>query len=39
MNSLFAFKVKGSILRHAGEIIKITSSTKDEMNEKSFFVA
>lgn len=30
MNSLFAFKVKGSILRHAGEIIKITSSTKDE---------
>jgi hypothetical protein len=30
MNSLFGFKIKGSILRHPGEIIKITSSTKDE---------
>lgn len=29
MNSLFGFKIKGSILRHPGEIIKITSSAKD----------
>jgi hypothetical protein len=29
MNSFFGFKIKGSILRHPGEIIKITSSAKD----------
>ena len=35
MNSLFGFKIKGSILRHPGEIIKINSTAKDKESDSS----
>jgi hypothetical protein len=35
MNSLFGFKIKGSVLRHPGEIIKITSAVRDADSDGS----
>lgn len=38
MNSMFGFKIKGSVFRHPGEIIKINSGTNSPEDESSIAI-